>query len=302
MQKTSVDFVIPTASSKSSLLARCQKSIFAQSGPFEKRMFIEEGYGFAKGVNRGIRKGKSPYIALINDDVVLEKNWVEEALRVLETHPHCAAVATRVLTYDGKYIDSCGMDILVEGKARRRGNGQKDSNKFNREEEVFGVPCSAALLRREALEKVKLFDEDFIAYEEDVDISFRLRLSGYSIFYAPYAVAFHKIHATSDTLGNFKVRMDAKNWIFIIIKNYPFKLILSFLPQIVLERGRNLIGLIKETVRIYHWQSFLALPWSLFVTYIDVGSKLPGMLHKRKEIQENTRVEYADLVTWMKNI
>lgn len=293
MEKTSVDFVIPTASLQSVFLTRCKESILAQKGSFEKRIFAEEGYGFAKGVNRGIRKGKSPYIALINDDVVLEKNWLEEALRVLETHLHCAAVATRVLTYDGKYIDSRGMDIEGKGKAKKRGEGEK-------EREVFGVPCSAALFRRDALDRVGLFDEDFIAYEEDVDISFRLRLSGFTIFYAPKAVALHRIHATSKNLGNFKVRMDAKNWIYIILKNYPLPLILHFAPQIIIERLRNLVGLIKETVRLYRFTSFWILPWSLFITYGDAVKKLPAMLKKRKKIQKSIRIEYADLIIWMR--
>lgn len=293
MQKTSVDFVIPTASSKSSLLTRCQKSIFAQSGPFEKRMFIEEGYGFAKGVNRGIRKGKSPYIALINDDVILNPNWLQEAFFVLEKHSHCAAVATRVLTSDGRYIDSCGMDIEGKGKAKKREEGEK-------EREVFGVPCSAALFRRDALDKAGPFDEDFIAYEEDVDLSFRLRLSGFTIFYAPKAVALHRIHATSKNLGNFKARMDAKNWIYIILKNYPLPLILHFAPQIIIERLRNLVGLIKETVRLYRFTSFWILPWSLFITYGDAVKKLPAMLKKREKIQKSIRIEYADLIIWMR--
>ena len=302
MQETKIDFVIPTLFSKPILLTSCKKSIIIQKGSFEKKIYVEAGYGFAEGVNKGIKNGKSPYVAVINDDVKLDENWLKEAHCVLDKNQNCAAVATRVLTYDGKYIDSCGMDVKREGKAKKRGNGEKkDVQKWNKIEEVFGVPCSAALFKREALEKVKLFDEDFIAYEEDVDISFRLRSMGYSIFYAPNAVAFHKMHATSDTFGNFKVRMDAKNWIFIIIKNYPFQFITQFAQDIFIERLRNLIGLINETVHLYRWKSFWVVPYSLLTTYGNVLRKFRVMMQKRSEIQRKSVIHYSELIQWMRN-
>lgn len=300
MRLIDVDFVIPTLSINPASLSACQESILFQKGSFNKKILIETGFGFTKGVNRGIQRGKSPYIALINDDVVLDKNWLQEAVPVFLKYPRCAAIATRVLTEDGRYIDSCGMDILVEGKAQKRGNEQKDSNKFDREEEVFGVPCSAALLRREALEKVKLFDEDFIAYEEDVDLSFRLRLAGFTLFYAPKAIAFHRVHATSKNLGNFKARMDAKNWMYIIIKNYPLSLIRHFFVPIIIERVKNAVGLIRETISISSFKSLWILPWSFLTTYGDVVKNMPKMLAKRKKIQRNIRMEYTDLMSWMR--
>lgn len=300
MHKTSVDFIIPTASHTSSFLISCQKSILAQVGPFEKKIFIETGFGFTKGINRGIQRGKSSYIALINDDVILDKNWLQEVVLVLEKYPRCAAVATRVLTEDGRYIDSCGMDIMVKGKAQKRGNGQEKNKKFMREEEVFGVPCSAALIRRKAFEKVGLFDENFVAYEEDVDLSFRLRLAGFTIFYAPKAIAFHKVHATSKNLGNFKARMDAKNWIYIIIKNYPLPLLFHFVRQIIVERFRNAVGLIKETIHFSSFKSLWILPWSFFATYGDVVKNIPNMLIKRKKIQKGIHIEYIDLIHFLK--
>ncbi len=124
---------------------------------------------------------------------------------------------------------------------------------------------------------------------------------GYSIFYAPNAVAFHKMHATSDTFGNFKVRMDAKNWIFIIIKNYPFQFITQFAQDIFIERLRNLIGLINETVHLYRWKSFWVVPYSLLTTYGNVLRKFRVMMQKRSEIQRKSVIHYSELIQWMRN-
>lgn len=297
-----VDFVIPTLNINPDDLISCKNSILSQTGSFEKNIFVENGFSFTKGVNEGIKKGKSPIVAIINDDVKLHKNWLHEAYVVLEKNSNCAAIATKVLSFDGKYIDSCGLSIGFEGKAFKIGYREEVSNdKYNTIKEVFGVPCSAALFRREALEKVRLFDEDFGSYLEDIDLSFRLRMLGYTIFYAPKAIAYHKIHATSKKLGNLKARMDVKNWIYIILKNYPLSFIIKYARPIIIERLRNLSGLFKQTIYIYNWKSIWLIPYSLFTTYGEVIIKFPKMLRKRKEIQSSKAINKAQLISWLIN-
>lgn len=301
MTQVNVDFVVPTLNVDPDDLISCKNSIIFQAGSFEKKIFVESGFSFAKGVNKGIKKGKSPFVAIINDDVKLQERWLEEAYNVFEKYPNCAAIATRVLSYDGKFIDSCGLSIRREGKAEKIGYREEANNeKYSTIKEVFGVPCSAALFRREALEKVKLFDEDFGSYLEDVDLSFRLRVAGFVIFYAPLAVAYHKIHATSNKLGNFKARMDAKNWIYIIIKNYPPNIIIKYVVSIILERLKNLSGLVKQTIHIYNWKSIWMIPWSLLTSYGEVIVKFPNMMKKRKEIQKMKVIDNSKLLLlWM---
>lgn len=300
MSVINIDFVVPTLNVNPDNLTSCRNSIIAQTGPFEKKIFVEEGFSFTKGVNEGIKKGESPYVAIINDDVRLEDKWLQEAYKILEKYPNCVAVATRVLSFDGKFIDSCGLSIRREGKADKIGN-QKDASdkKYSTTKEVFGVPCSAALFRRIALEKINLFDEDFGSYLEDVDLSFRLRLAGFTIYYAPKATAYHKIHATSGEMGNLKAKMDAKNWIYIIIKNYPSNIIIKYILFLLLERLRNLSGLIKQTINIYNGKSIWLIPYSLFTTYGEIIIDFPKMLIKRKEIQNMKVINNAELIFWM---
>lgn len=300
MSHINIDFVIPTLNVNPNDLISCKNSIKSLTGSFEKKIFIESGFSFTKGVNEAIRKGNSPFVAIINDDVKLHEDWLKEAFRVLDQNPNCAAAATKILSYDGKYIDSCGLSIKGEGKAEKIGYQEEVNNdKYDTIKEVFGVPCSAALFRREALEKVKLFDENFGSYLEDIDLSFRLRMLGYTIYYAPKAIAYHKIHATSGRMGNLKARMDAKNWIYIIIKNYPANFILRFALPIILERLKNLSGLIKQTIYIYNLKSIWMIPFSLITTYGAVIIKLPKMMQKRKEIQSMSVINYSKLIYWM---
>ncbi|OGG26731.1 hypothetical protein A2960_00985 [Candidatus Gottesmanbacteria bacterium RIFCSPLOWO2_01_FULL_39_12b] len=302
MGNLSVDFIVPTLNINPERIVECKNSILTQKEKFKINIFIEKGSSFTKSVNRGIRKGKGQYVALINDDVILTPTWLDEAIKILEMNKRCAAVATRVLSFDGVYIDSCGMDYKIIGRAIKRGNGLIESKLlFSKVEEVFGVPCSAALFKREPLIKAGLFDEKFYAYLEDVDLSFRLRLMGYTLFFAPKSIAFHLGEATSSLFGNLKSMMDARNWFYIIVKNYPLNIIKSNFDEIFLERLKNLSGLIKDTIQKYGWRSVWVLPVSVAFVFGAILRRFPKLISDRKKIQNTRKIRDDEIETWMKD-
>ena len=87
-------------------------------------------------------------------------------------------------------------------------------------------------------------------------------------------------------MGVFRNRMDLKNWIYLIIKNFSKKEIFNNFPKIIEERLRNLSGLIKQTVRFYKIKSIFYLPYILTITFGEILIKLPKMFKKRKSIQK----------------
>jgi len=80
--------------------------------------------------------------------------------------------------------------------------------------------------------------------------------------------------------------MDAKNWIYIIIKNYSSKEIKDYFLALSIERLRNLSGLIKSTIRIYKFKSIFYLPFDIVRTYGEVIVNLSKMIQKRRQIQK----------------
>jgi GT2 family glycosyltransferase len=129
-----------------------------------------------------------------------------------------------------------------------------------------------------------MFDKDFFAYEEDVDLALRLYKLGFSTLYIPQALSFHLGGGTSGKMGNFRNIHDAKNWIYIIIKNYSASEVIRNIFPIIEERLRNFSGLIKKTISVYKFQSFYLLPISLAKVYFPVIVNLPKMLKKRHQI------------------
>ena len=131
-------------------------------------------------------------------------------------------------------IDSTGDQYTSWGLPYPRGRDKIDSGYFNNSEEVFGATGGASLYRLKMLEKIGIFDEDFFAYYEDVDISFRAQLDNWKIEYTPTAIAYHKGGATSKKIPNLAAYMTVKNLPWLLIKNVPLGLLPSMLPRFII--------------------------------------------------------------------
>ena len=241
--------------------------------------------GFAFAVNQGINISKYPYSCVCNNDLKIEPNWFKIVTQNIIDNQNSPKISTffgTVLNYDGTTFESQGLDFNYSGKCQNISNGEKflASSILNLKSRlIWGAPAALIIYKKEILEKIGMFDPDFFAYEEDVDLALRLHLFGYQTLYIPQAICYHMGGATSKKMGNFRNRMDAKNWIYIIIKNYSTKQIFKNFFSIIEQRLRNLSGLIKNT-------PFKHLFKDIFQTYSEVIFNFPKMTQKRHHIQK----------------
>ena len=187
----------------------------------------ERNLGFAGGVNAGFRRaisGGAKYAAAFNNDAVADKDWLKRLAAFMDKHPQAGMAAPKILTADGKRLDSTGDFLTVWGLPYPRGRGERDLDAYDDSTDVFAASGGASLYRVSMLEKVGLFDEDFFAYYEDVDLSFRARLMGWDVAYVPGAVVRHDIGATSRRLRGFTTYQTMKNQPLVLYKNLPGKL------------------------------------------------------------------------------
>src|SRR5437868_6994246 len=126
--------------------------------------------GFAAGVNSAVRHAASPYVALVNNDVVLDDDWLATVRGAIGDK--IAAVQT-ILRRDPSTIDGAGIDVS-DGTIRQIGNGFPIGARLPA---AWGVSATATLYRRELLH----FNESFFAYYEDVELSARLREEGWEL-------------------------------------------------------------------------------------------------------------------------
>jgi GT2 family glycosyltransferase len=151
--------------------------------------------GFCHANNQGLTYAQGDYIFFLNADVILEKNYVREALNPFKIDEHIGMVSGKILRFDRKTIDSTGQFLSRARRAIERGYGEPDSGQYEEEGYIFSVCGAAALYRRQMVDAVMLdnefFDEDYFAFYEDLDIGWRAHLLGWKGYYTPRAVAYH---------------------------------------------------------------------------------------------------------------
>ena len=183
-----------------------------------------ENAGYAGGVNPGISfaiEQGATYVAPFNDDAVADSKWLEKLVSFLDSNPKYGAVCCKVLKDDKKTLDSTGDYVTNWVLPYPRGRGEHDQGQYDSTKDIFAASGAASLFRVEALRQVGLFDEDFFAYYEDVDLGFRLQLAGWKVGYEPGAVVYHKIGMTSGRIKGFTTYQTLKNIPLLWWKNMP---------------------------------------------------------------------------------
>lgn len=196
---------------------------------------LDQNYGFSRAVNEGIHISKGEYVLLLNNDTVLESNFLEKIIEYMSLNKNIFAISSKMVQYNNpQLIDDVGDEYTILGWTLRVGDG-KDISQYNFKREVFSACAGAALYRKEVFAEIGYFDESFFAYMEDVDISYRARIYGYKNIYCPDAKVYHIGSATSGSKYNsFKVKLAARNNIYVPYKNMPIlQLILNF-PFLIL--------------------------------------------------------------------
>ncbi|MBC8578935.1 glycosyltransferase family 2 protein [Zhenhengia yiwuensis] len=208
---------------------------------------LNKNYGFSKAVNKGIHMARGKYILLLNNDTEIYEDFIEELVRSIENDERIFAVCSQMIQYyHQNLIDDAGDEYTILGYTNKRGAGGP-LNRYNKEEKVFSACAGAALYRKSIFEEIGYFDEHFFAYMEDVDISYRALIHGYKNMYCPEAKVLHIGSATSGSKYNaFKVRLAARNNIYVPYKNMPFLQLIINMPFLLLGYLIKYIFFIKK--------------------------------------------------------
>lgn len=247
----------------------------------------DKNYGFTGGVNPGIEeaiKQGADYVALFNNDAVADKEWLASLAEKVQSDPKIGIVTCKLMRLDKKHFDSTGDNYSVWGVPFPRGRNQPDKGQYDKAEEVFGASGGASLYRISMLKEIGMLDQRFFAYFEDIDISFRARLYGWSIWYEPKAIVYHHVSATSSKLGNFARYHSVKNFFLVYTKNMPGWLYWKYLPRFILQSFRWLASsMLKGHL------------WTFVKAYLKFLVYLPGVLKDRSKIQKNRKTSTKEM-------
>ncbi len=199
---------------------------------------LDRNHGYAVACNVGMLATDSEYVLLVNNDATVSSDFLHGLLSCMDSDPSISAVQSTILTYDSPpRIDSLGSFITRTGFLYhdRFGTTYTKSDGDALCWNVFSAKGACLLLRRSALMKVGLLDEDFFLYFEETDLCWRMRLHGFKVKVSGSSLAYHLSGATSRLLpSSFVVYHSFRNRITSMIKNLEFRSLLSVLPLHIL--------------------------------------------------------------------
>ena len=207
--------------------------------------------GFAKGYNTALKQVKSDYYVLLNTDVEVTPAWIEPIIALMESDAKIAACQPKMLAYNDKtkfeYAGACGGWIDNFGYPFARGrvfeNCETDTGQYNTVQECFWASGAALFVRSSVYHELKGLDEYFFAHQEEIDLCWRMQLSGYRIFVQPASVVFHVGGGTLPKGDSYKTFLNFRNCLIMMYKNLPWKqavvkiIIRLFLDAVAAWRG-----------------------------------------------------------------
>ncbi len=281
---------------------------------FAKRVTLvrqRHNLGFAAAYNRGIHWSRGEYVLILNQDVVLNDDYLSLLIPFLDTYEKIGVVIGRTMRclYPFKptrIVDSLGLAISHNFQISNIGAGKKYRGDNKEAVPVFGFSGAVALLRRQALNDVmfanQFFDEDFVSYKEDVDLSWRLRWRNWDIVYVPEAVAYHhrSIQEGQDKKSDLSIAkhylakpdfinfLSYRNHLFVLIKNLPVFIWLRYFFPISFYEFKKAVFLLvlKPTILLKAWR--------------DVIIKMPSFLLKRRYILSQKKIKTNAIKLWIK--
>lgn len=187
-----------------------------------RKIFIiknDKNYGFAKGNNIGINfsiNNLNPdYILLLNNDTVVNDDFLKELIKCFKNHQNIAAIQPSIFFYDQKEkIQSIGGTLnIITGKESDIIDTKEDLVECDR---LIGA---SMLIKRSALEKIGLIDERYFLYMEETDWCYRAKKANYSLKGCKKSKIWHKMQKS---LGSGNTILDyywTRNMILFYRKN-----------------------------------------------------------------------------------
>ncbi|MBR1491091.1 MAG: glycosyltransferase family 2 protein [Bacteroidales bacterium] len=201
--------------------------MLAAEFPDVRRISLDRNYGFTGGYNRALAQVEAEYFVLINSDIEVPQGWLKPLTDWMDTHPHCGACGPKLLSYDHRdrfeYAGAAGGLLDRYGYPFCRGRilqkVEKDEGQYDTPEDVFWVSGACLLVRSKLWKKLGGLDDRFFAHMEEIDLCWRMQLSGYTVTVVPESFVYHIGGGTLPNESPFKLRLNFRNNLLLLENN-----------------------------------------------------------------------------------
>jgi len=228
--------------------------------------------GFARGYNEALKFVDADVYCLLNSDVEVTENWLQPVMKLMEEHPEAAIVQPKILDLLNKeqfeYAGAAGGFLDQLGYPFCRGRIfqalEKDTGQYDDITEIFWASGACMFVRAEVFRELGGFDERYFAHQEEIDLCWRARNRGYTIFYTGFSAVYHLGGSTLSNMNPKKTFLNFRNSLYSITKNLPGKrvfgiillrLILDFVAAarfILQGKSRHCLAICKAHLSYYN--------------------------------------------------
>jgi len=238
-----------------------------------KIIALNKNYGFAEGNNIGFKyvSPESKYVVFLNNDTVVDNEWLIEAIKILEKDNSIGAAQPKLKSLkDKKRIDSAGGFLDYMGRVFIRGTGENDIRQYDHVDEIFYAQGAAIIIRKDLIHRIGLFDSEYFLNYEETDFCWRTWLAGYKVIFIPKAIVYHWGGATihdkhkERVIPSYKIMYHSrKNQIATLIKNYSLSNLFKYLPLLIIRMLGYIMILIIKNNKVHALAYLRALIWNL---------------------------------------
>jgi len=198
-----------------------------QEYPEIKLICFDENHGFAGGYNKALERLESKYFLLLNSDIEVTKDWLLPMIEFMESNPEAAACGPKIMDYNqrtyfeyagaaGGYIDRFGYTFC---RGRIFDFLEEDKGQYDQTVEIFWASGACFMIRSDVFQSMSGFDDQFFAHMEEVDLCWRMKKKGHSIWFIPGSRVYHVGGGTLPQGNPYKTYLNFRNNLIMLYKN-----------------------------------------------------------------------------------
>lgn len=255
--------------------------------PNVKVVKSNKNIGFGGAANLGALKSDGEFLAFFNEDMRLDKDLIANLVSCFQKQDrHIGMISATEKGYEDwdshKYY-GYNADIFLYT--------QPVKNNMNFPRKFFYAPGAPGFIKKSVFDLVNGYDRDLFLYYEDVDLSWRVRLSGFEVVGCPSAVVYHSGGGVTNRRSAKILILQRRNQVALMIKNYSNETLIKVLPAYLL----NVLVLSLVQLKNREFRNF----WTGNVALLDVILVLPSLIKKRNKIQSTRKVSDQEIIRTM---
>ena len=247
-----------------------------------------KNFGFAEGYNRGLKSIEEPILCLLNSDIEVTENWLEPILNHFDSNPNVAAIQPKILDLKDKlkfeYAGGSGGFYDHFGYAVCRGRYfdhiESDLGQYDDMRDIFWASGCCIFLRNSVFREVGMFDGDYFAHQEEIDLCWRINNYGYQVQVLPQSIVYHLGGGSLPYGSYFKSYLNFRNSLFNLFKNLRKRHLILILPIRLGLDGVAGIHSVLKTKKLLTIKSILHAHFSFYKSIPDLISKRIKIKHK----------------------